>query len=261
MEGTISLDTAIGEGGLGHSAGQAGAGHLLAAPLLRPPSTPSFRSFPPALCTETCAPLAALRPAGSWPWAQRPDQDLAKHSVHREPWSVSAGEAGDLMCISGRGCGTTWQRGPGWDPTEGKERRNSRGTEEGLARCTAPTVSPRACPSPFCILRPLSDPSNLSFMCPIGGGAIFSFSPASSQPGQPPSMSRLPLHASPQSGLRPPLLPTSRNPRVLHHSSHLPDPSAQDSFQVVSPASGPSGRGPHTHSSLNHSGAPRLLGG
>ena len=46
MEGTTSLDTAIGEGGLGHSAGQASAGHLLAAPLLRPPSTPAFRSPP-----------------------------------------------------------------------------------------------------------------------------------------------------------------------------------------------------------------------
>ena len=116
MEGTTSLDTAIGEGGLSHSAGQAAAGHLLAAPLLRPPSTPAFRSFPPVLCAETCAPLAALRPAGSWPQTQRPDQGLAKQSVHQEPWSVSAGEAGDLMCISGRGCGTTWQGGPGWDP-------------------------------------------------------------------------------------------------------------------------------------------------
>lgn len=182
-----------------------------------PPSLHTIlQIFSPVLCTETCAPLAALRLASSWPWAQKPDQDLAKHSVHWEPWSVSAGKAGDLMCISSRGCGTTWQRGSGWDPAEGKERRNSRGTEEGL-RLRPPGPGPLH--SPHCVLTSLpltflhppsfSDPSNLSFLCPIGGGAIFSFSPASSQPGQPPSMSRLPLHASPQSGLHPPLLPTS----------------------------------------------------
>ena len=53
---------------------------------------------------------------------------------------------------------------------------------------------PTSLPLTFLHPPPFSDPSNLSSTCHIGSGSILSFSPASSQPGQPPSMSRLPLH-------------------------------------------------------------------
>ena len=116
-----------------------------------------------------------------------------------------------------------------------EKRKNSRGTEEGLrlrppgpgllhSSLCIPTSLPLTFPHP----PPFSNPGNLSFTCHIGSGSILSFSPASSQPGQPPSTSRLPLH--------PPSLdctPLSFPPRetcVLHHSSPLPDPMAQDSF-------------------------------
>lgn len=150
---------AIGERGFGRSAGQADTGRLFALPLLRPPFTPSFRSP-----TPPPPPLCSLRPTFPWLlcilWAHgrglRGQTRTLPSIVYQEPWSVSAGEAGDPMCISDRGCGTPWQRGSGWEPTEGKEEKQQR--HQGGPEAKAPRPRPVAQPP----LSPHKPASHLS---------------------------------------------------------------------------------------------------
>ena len=128
---TVSLDTAIGEGGLGHSAGQADTGGHW--PLAYGSSAPPSLHTVLQISHPTSTPALCLRPMLPWLLCILRAHGCGLRGQTRTlPSTLFTGSPGlfqqerQVTRWLGRGCGTTWQRGPGWDPTEGKEEKQWR---------------------------------------------------------------------------------------------------------------------------------------